>query len=289
MDIRIFEIKYKRANHIGLKLARFSDLHLVPEENNKRALSDLTEAANENRRISLNGDSLNCIYPTDLKRYTRSKDRGDYDAKLNKDTEFLYEFLRPFVDNIDIISVGNHEGSVLKHNHYDVIRGVISHLNHDRSKALGPIYQGDYRGFERYRLTTDTGGNRVFDLFRHHFKGGGAPVTKGMIDISRISDGWSANFYHGGHKHTAIMDAGRIRYGVSPKGKLQKRTIQAFITPGYQSSVSDTTEKIDKNGGSIPYEETFYTGTPQGYGVIDVYPMDSDHEEPIKVRATLRT
>lgn len=289
MDIRIFDVSYDKSNSVALKLARFSDLHLHKYGDNSRAQHDLEEAAAEGRRFSFNGDMLDMIYTGDP-RYTRARDRGDLDAKLNDDTEFLYEFLLPHVNMIDIVGTGNHEGAVLRHYHYDIIRGVLGLLNARRDKSLPPIYQGDYRGLELYRLKYSGGGGvRSFRVMRHHLRGGGAPVTKGMIDIARVSDGWDADFYHFGHKHTAIHDAGRMRYGVTSKGKEWQRTRQAVITPGYQESVKNTTKQIDRAGIDAPYEETFYTGTPQGYCTVDVSPLSSNGKEPIRVRAQLRT
>jgi len=289
MDIRMFDVSYTSVGKVALKLACFSDLHMEAFGDNSEAKHDLDEAASEGRRLSFNGDNMDMIYDKDP-RYNRARDKGDYDAKLNKDTEFLYEFLKPYVDSIDVIGTGNHEGSVFRHYHYDINRGVIALLNMVRDKKLCPVYQGEYRGLQYYRLTNAKGGSgRPFVLMRHHLRGGSAPVTKGMIDIARLSDGWDAHFYWGGHKHSSITDNGRMRYGVTGKGHMWQRTIKAFITPGYQESVKDTTTDIDSNGVSVPYEETFYTGTPKGYGIIDVIPMHSDAKEMVKIRCEVRT
>lgn len=289
MDFRVYETRYKRVNEPAIKLGCFSDVHVERGGDNKRFLTDLETAVNEGRRIHFNGDMMDLIHPGDP-RYTASRLKDTHDAQLNLDTEFMAEMLRPYVDYIDRIGQGNHEGAPLKHRNYDFIRGLITLLNPHRSKSLAPIHQGAYRGLLRWNLQKETGGGGViFKMMVHHLRGGAAPVTKGMIDIARLSDGWVCDVLWGGHKHVATMDAGRMIYDISSTGKMIKRTRKAMITPGYQSSVNDTTAEIDQFGDSAPYEETFYTGTPQGWGSIDVIPQHSDKCEPIVIDMRLRT
>lgn len=280
----MFDIPYKKYGEIALTLGLFSDLHLQLDDD-RNAKDGIEEALSYNCRLSFNGDNSDYIYPKDP-RYTGSRDRkGSVTAKLNMDVEYQYEFFRPYVDEIDVMGVGNHETTIAKHNAYDVMRGVLALLNRDRDKNLPPIYQGAYQGYQVYNMRGGGGSGRRFTMFRHHLKGGSAPVTKGMIDLSRLSDGCDdADLYWGGHKHTAISDNGRVRRYVTQTGRLRKRIVKAVITPGYGGGAGDTTKEIDEIGIDDGWEDSHYTGTPEGWALVRVIPLHNDNDPMIRVR-----
>ena len=267
MDVRKIPIIYETMGEVA-RLGLFSDAHIDPEGENKKLKADLKTAADEGCRLHLGGDQGDNIIPADRKRYSRGKDRGDYDAKLNIAVDAQFEIFRPYVDIIDRIGTGNHEESILKHHSYDMTRGLVSLLNHHRNKKLPPIMQGGYRGFVRYHFRGASGGGGCsWVMFQHHGAGGGAYVTGGAIDLNRIASGFGADLYWVGHKHDATIRQ-TVRPEINDAGNLVLRNLYGILTPGYHESITDDTASIDEYGHVIEYSERFYGGKPQGWGCV---------------------
>lgn len=267
MDSKIFNIDYsKQKTHY---LALFSDLHLEADDCDIEACkADFDEAMKYNARININGDLVDLILPSDRKRYTRGNDRFNLDSQLNYITEYAYNFLKPYVNNIDSISPGNHEESVLKYHHYDILRGVITLLNMVRDKKLSPIHQGGYKGFLRYSFSHGNNGRvRNLTIFRHHGSGGSSAVTKGMIDFSRVIPYYNADIYWLGHKHTSITDNGIQQARLDKNGDIVIDKKLALFTAGYKKAVS---QRDYSDGHILDYSDKFYGLQAQGYGLIEI-------------------
>ena len=265
MDIWTKDVQYRGQPRQILCL--MSDLHIEAADHDAEAFkNDLDTAARHGAHLSINGDLVDLILPSDRKRHHPSVARQEHDAIINRTTELAFEVLRPYVDLIDVISVGNHELATLKHHHYDITRAVITLLNQHRDPKLKPIHQGDYRGFQRYVFYWSEKPNaratRHLDIFRHHGRGGGAPVTKGMIDFNRIRSTFSADLYWIGHKHQAIQDNGLVEIGLGPKGKLYHRPQRAVQTPGYKRPFRQSNP--DAYGADSDFSDQFYTTSAQG-------------------------
>lgn len=257
-----------------------SDLHLDASDFDEKAFKrDFDAAAKIGARISINGDVADAILPRDMKRFHPAVyEKSGRDGVLNEISEMTFEHLRPYVDLFDVISPGNHEDAVIKHHHYDILRSVITLLNRERDASLQPIHQGDYRGFQRYKLTISGGGadgtTRQWTIFRHHGQGGAAPVTKGMIDFNRLRQlAEGVDLYWIGHKHNKIhdRDAGSPLY-MGPHGKLRQRKVQAIMTGTYHKTHIETDP--DTYGNNVHFGERGYSLNSQG-GLFVALKMDN--------------
>jgi len=261
-----------------------SDLHFLASDFDERLFKrEFDEAARLGARISINGDIADLILPRDMKRYHPAVyDDAGRDGVLNFITEQAFEALRPYADLFDVISPGNHEDAAVKHHHYDILRSVITLLNRERDSSLPPIHQGDYRGFQRYRLTVSGGGSdgatRHFTVFRHHGRGGAAPISKGMIDFDRLRKlAEGVDLYWIGHKHNKIHDrdaASPVYMG--PYGKLRQRRVQAIMTGTYHSAFIETDP--DAHGNNVHFGERMYSTNSQG-GMFIALKLDRDSVE----------
>jgi len=259
MDFAIFRRDYsKQKEH---NIAFFSDLHIDAADCDTKALNkDLNKAADNNCRFLINGDIADAIIPNDRKRYNNRDDLIDRNDHLNVITEHVYEVLKPYADYIDVIRCGNHEDAIVKHHNYDIIRGVITLLQRDRSDKLPAIHQGDYRGFVTYLY--HHGSNNAIRrtvVYQHHGAGGSAPVSKGMIDFNRMIYSNDADIYHTGHKHNSLVDSGVTRVRVDRSGRPVIDRKLAIQTAGYKKAYTDK----DK-GYSLAYSDRFYSYQAQG-------------------------
>ena len=233
----IKEIFYTREEGPELKLALFSDLHIGADDVDlKRMDSDLEKAANEDRRILINGDIAELRLPQDKKRWTASKLISQRDDVLNETMELCFEKLKPYVDYIDMIGTGNHDESPIKYDSFDLVGALVTLLN--REKKNGTIHRAGYQGYVRYRIrpTHEKASSTPFTIYHHHGSGGSAPVSKGMIDFNRIVYSHDADLFWIGHKHTAIQDNGIMRDGLNRIGKYTQKVCKAVITPGYKAT-----------------------------------------------------
>lgn len=249
-------------------LCLMSDLHIDAADHDDEAMhSDLEAARALNARISINGDVFDAIVPSDRKRHHPSVGRHDPDRDdiFNQLVKSAFNKLSPYADLIDVISPGNHERSVLKYHHIDLTSMLVGMLNVVRPPELPPIHVGAYRGFQIYRLAraekgTNTGAS-TFVIFRHHGRGGNAPVTGGAIDLDRLRSAFEADLYWIGHKHQSIQRA-YSRYSVGAKGVVYERKQRAVMSAGYKARI--THEDPDADGDRADFGEQFYGSTQTG-------------------------
>ena len=256
MESHIFKHGYKALKSKPDEVPIFfaSDIHFdEPSFDRELFTRDFDRAKREGARILINGDVFGCILPGDLKRYTRGNDPGDTDGKINAALEKAEELFAPYVDNIDMIGLGNHEVSVLKYHHIDVTRMLIGFLNRRRSTGLPPIRHGGYTGYIRYQFS-EPGRSHVqhFDIFYNHGQGGSAEVTDGIIDIKRRLYTRSDVIWLG-HKHRRFADEIDHEEGMADNGRIYDRKRWGIMTGCYSKLDGET--DATKDGYRINYGE----------------------------------
>ena len=265
----VYQARFDTTKQATFPFAFFSDIHLDSGNHSAKQFAyDISEAVEKDCRIYIGGDLGEIILPTDQKRYDKGRDTIGPDAAINYIVEMHFEALRPYVDYIDWIGWGNHEDSALKYNNYDVIRGVITLLNHVRQKSLAPIHHGGYKSYIRWRFSH--GENRhtkTVDVLHYHGKGGNSPVTKGMIDINRLRCHYVADVYWLGHKHTNIADPDS-KIVLAQNDMIKRKQVISFFTAGYQESFKQ--EDYNKSGYVRNFEDTLMGGTTTGFAMLEV-------------------
>jgi len=258
MDVFTREI-VGRSNAQAVTFALLSDLHLDASDHDDEALTaDLDAAKSIGARISINGDIFDAIVPSDRKRHHPSVSRADPDRDdiFNQLVEGGVNRLAPVADLIDVISPGNHERSVLKYHHIDLVSMLVYGLNQRRDPKLPPIHQGSYRGYQRYVFKWESGNSCIqFVVFRHHGTGGAAPVTGGSLDLDRIRKDFDADLYWIGHKHSGISRP-FTRVSLGSQGRLRVRQQRGVMSAGYKRQFS--LESPEHNGDIADFGEQFY-------------------------------
>lgn len=241
-------------------LGLFSDLHLDASDHDEALLKkDLDIARKLGARISINGDMFDAIVPGDKKRHhPRVSAVQNRDDIFNQVVSMAVERLKPYADLIDVMAPGNHERSILKHNHLDLVSMVIGGL----SQYGGKIHQGSYRGFQQYIFKYKTShAAQVWTMFRHHGAGGNAPVTGGALDLDRLRKDFDADCYWIGHKHQSI-DRNFTRFYLSSRGVLKKRQQKGVISGGYKKQLVEVNPGVE--GDQDNFSERFYGVSQQG-------------------------
>ena len=106
---------------------------------------------------------------------------------LDAITKEAVDFYEPYADRFLLISKGNHETSIARHNDVDLTSRLVYGLN---SRAKTKIEMGAFGGWVKFMFVLQKGerggGKRQsINLKYFHGTGGAAPVTKGTIQSNR--------------------------------------------------------------------------------------------------------
>lgn len=254
-----------------LTFTLMSDLHLgAPNVNRARIREDLEEAKKHSDRILLDGDIFDAILPTDVKRFLPGVLENDLRGRqniLNQVVKTAFDLLYPYATLIDLIACGNHEESVEKHHHFDLVQELVRRLN---EVPGADVRYGGIGGYFGYRIqeTCDSdaarerenpGGDRWWYLiFYHHGAGGNAIVTKGMIGFNRMQTWVEADLIWVGHGHNKIHDATPVRQTMNSRGKIVERPRHCVMTGGYLGRGEPDTHEDFMSGKpkSVSYAES---------------------------------
>lgn len=226
---------------------------------------EFDEAKEKKARIFINGDVFDSILPKDMKRYRKSGDKYfQVDSVLNKQVEEAYKLLKPYGHLIDVIGIGNHETSVVNHNAFDPVSGLISLLRCDGFKQ---IQHGGYEGFIvisllRKNKNNDKAKSNRYVIFYNHGQGGKAEVTAGAIDLNRRIY-VRADLIWLGHKHNKVQMHLPCEIGIDQYGNIYEKTKRGIITGAYVKNFR--TYDIEQTGYQSSFSEEKQR-TPQAKG-----------------------
>jgi len=216
-----------------------SDVHIMsPNARLDVVRDELRKAKAMGARVNINGDLFDAILPSDLKRYVPSAVDSPDDDLLDVAVKRAIEIYGPYADLIDMVGMGNHEGSALKHHSVNLSKRFVDEIN----RLGGKTWFGGYGGWITYSFYHE----RRYGVFRlryHHGAGGASPVTRGTIDFTRMS-GWieGADLVWMGHKHFQKVE--RVcKEGLSTSGVPTSRIETWVMTGGY----------LDQTVGPISY------------------------------------
>ncbi len=224
--------------------------HDHPTCNRQLELEHLEEARQRHAQVFIFGDLFDGMQGRfDPRRsYNELRPeyrRDDYYDFLVKD---FTDFFRPFVNNLAMISDGNHELAVLKAANTNLTDRLV-----DRLRLAGShVVHGGYGGWVRFMFHRDGKPFNGIRLKFFHGAGGEAPVTRGAIQTNRqavyLPD---ADIVVNGHSHNSYhIPISRER--LSGKGR-QFFDIQHHIrTPGYKQSYGDGSAGWDVTRGGPP-------------------------------------
>jgi predicted phosphodiesterase len=262
--MKAFEFTTLIKANVPTKLGLFSDIHFDSPDCDKESLiKHFDYCLKDNRYILINGDLFDAILLKDMKRAV-PHNTDHRDNQLNVKLEEMAHFLTPYKDQILFIGRGNHEEAVIKHNGLDLLQMLITLLNAGNKHK---IQFGNYANFIRFSWIKSSGKSTIhYDIFAHHGAGGSAPVTKGMIDFSRLSKGVNADLIWVGHKHQSIVDYSDPIMYIDSFGNVILKNRQLIQTPSYQKG-----RTIDYN---VNFAERFYSHTAlSGFGEVTLTPI----------------
>jgi len=173
------------------------------------------------------------------------RDRSYLDVVLDD----VYEFLKPYRENILMVSYGNHETAILRHRDTDITDRLVYLLNQDSEFKT---QKGAYAGWVYLKLYPNIKNSRKLATFRiayHHGKGGNAKRSKGILysqlDAMEYPD---ANLIVSGHDHNKIYDPSNVRRRMAYQKSIYtyKDTVHWLKTGSYKKSADDFGWEVEK-------------------------------------------
>lgn len=231
------QIEYKLGEAIRLVL--FSDTHVgsagFAKNHFKKFLSGSMD--HPNAYLMGIGDQLDCIVPSDAKRFQISGIDPKYlssdtpDEILDMQRAEFVGIVEPYKDRLLGLLMGNHCQNIIKRYGTNVHRQICKDLGTDN---LG------YSCLLLLKLREPNGRGRSYTLFAHHGFGAGT-VSEGysITKYSRLIYSYDADCYITAHDHQLYYKR-LSRVGVNQSGNMQDKTIVLCNTGAFLKSLSDT-------------------------------------------------
>lgn len=192
----------------------------------------LREARERGAFICDIGDLFDCMQGRYDKRADRSALRPEYQhgPYLDRLVEVAESRYAPFMERWVLMSPGNHETSVAKHNDTNLTERLYARL-----KPSAPLLQmGTYAGFLRIKIKRKSTPVNSFVIAYHHGFGGSAPVTRGVIQTNRMAISYpDASLVWSGHTHTDFY-LSIARQRISKAGTPYRDEQIHLRSPGYK-------------------------------------------------------
>lgn len=181
-----------------------SDVHFDSKKCDRELLTrHFKQAQEKNAGVIIVGDFFDAMGTKKDPRSLPNDIRPEYyqaeTSYLDAVVEDANKFLTPYKDNILLISKGNHEGAIERHNETNPLYILSYLLNKEKGDE---VLFGEYEGvvhffFERYK------GNRQSQtLYYHHGYGGNAKRSKGVLNVDIDSANYPfADIIAKGHIH----------------------------------------------------------------------------------------
>jgi len=251
-DIHISRIKVDRKNGWENWVLCISDVHFDSKYCDRKLLKKtLDEAKAKNAQIYIFGDLFDCMNGRYDPRGGKADLRPEYHVKdyFDEIVRDAAKFFEPYRDNLQLVTYGNHELSVLGRQEVDVLRNFAEKLN---------IQLGEYSGFVRFSFSDRKSAKSSHIsvsklLYFNHGSGGNSPVTRGVIKTNRRQNYISADIFVSGHIHSEwIVNLPMV--SVSQKGIIKKSeqthiSLGTFKDDSFKGGWADTKEFPPPNMG----------------------------------------
>ncbi len=225
-------IEYEYGQTIVLKV--IADIHFGNKHCDIKAFKDYIDEPGA--YFIGNGDYLDAIITSDIKRYRKSSDDTEGDAIIDQQVNRMVDMLMPIKDRILGLGVGNHEDTITKRCGTNPVANIC--------KALGVPILG-YSSL--YRLVLKEAGKksghargRIVTIRLHHGYGGGCRTQGG--DITKFSKDmmyWDADLFFYGHVHRLAEDR-VVRFGMTRGHSLVPRSMHLGICGTFLKTFSST-------------------------------------------------
>jgi hypothetical protein len=192
-----------------------SDWHWDSTKCDRDALEDDLRTAKElGAAVCSFGDHFDCMGGKYDPRSSKSEVRPEFSVGnyFDEIVNQCCDWMKPYRESMALITPGNHETAIRKRQETCLTTRLVERLRVDGS----PVVQNGYAGWLLIRGVLHKSSS-VYRVWYHHGFGGGGPVTRGVIDFSRLMVDVDADAIVAGHVHQkTLVEASRHR--ITPHG-----------------------------------------------------------------------
>jgi UDP-2,3-diacylglucosamine pyrophosphatase LpxH len=174
-----------------------SDVHFDSIHCDRKMLTrHLNEALATDAGIFCFGDWFDAMGGKNDRRGSKGsvRDEDNYGNYFDRLVDNSLDFLSRYADNMVMLSEGNHESAITRHNEIDIMRSLCRQLG---------VHYGMYSGWVKFLFGLGGRKSSSKNMHYHHGSGGGGPVTKGVIRTNRDAASSFSDIYVAGHIHEA--------------------------------------------------------------------------------------
>jgi len=180
-----------------------SDLHLDSHYTDLKKVKKLFDEAKEkDYKIVIIGDLFDVMGGKYDKRTIKGDIKKEHqeDNYLNKVIEDIANFLSPYIDNIELITAGNHEKEIDKRFECYLLEFLSLYIYRITGKDL--CWSSEYAGFIRiHGKRKNSHDSHVTKIFFNHGKDGNATMSFGVLNVKRNAAMIDADILISGHVH----------------------------------------------------------------------------------------
>ena len=248
----VHRVEFGGANYPQLWAFLSSDWHW---DNPKARLDlierDLRQAKKVGGCVISAGDFFCAMQSKKDKRHNKNDVRpehvhGNYFDRL---VDTATEFLKPYVDVMGLMTLGNHETAIYSHYETCLLTRLV-----ERLRLLGSDCKvGGYNGWVQFMGRSKSGSTSAqWRLYYHHGSGGDSPVTQGLLGMNRVSQYVDADGILSGHIHARNLST-VCRERLSPNGQRRVGETALIRTSTYKDEYSPLAGfHVEKGRGPRP-------------------------------------
>ena len=226
------------------KVALLSDIHWDNPHCNRELLKNNLDYCLENNiPVHINGDLFCLMQGRGDRRSNKSDIRPEHNNAYYLDSviQTAVEWFAPYKDILAVIGYGNHETAIIKWQETNVLQRFVDLFNMTHGVQ---IYSGGYGGWMIYEIEVNKGstGRKTFKHKYFHGSGGGGPVTKGAINLTRATAMYTDfDLFSMGHIHENSARIDTIEQLKCEKGvyEVRLKEIHMAITGTYKEEYQD--------------------------------------------------
>lgn len=161
----------------------------------------------------------------------------------------MHKFLKPYAENILVMSYGNHETNIVRRNEVDVMRWLVHLLNQDlKHTSEHQIELGAYQGVIHFQFNRTKQAKNGSVLYYHHGSGGGAKRSKGILNADiLVAQNPFADVIVSGHDHNKWYLPYHVRTLTNQKNNWIEKKIDILRTGSYKKKSKKFGWEIEKD------------------------------------------
>lgn len=232
-----------------MKILNCSDIHLDSKQCDRELLKRHCDEADY---IKIYGDLFDLMQGRQDKRRSLSdlKDKYKSSNYIDEVVKDAVEFFKPYAKKLLIVSLGNHESSVILNVGTNPISAFCLLMRMNGSNVV----EGSYQGYmvDAFFLKNKVTLNIITTAF-HHGSGGAPQKTEGTLEIEGDKAKFpNADIIMKGHNHFKWHNPGQTRYWLNKAYHIEKR-IQHHVRLGtYKSSKFTDGWEVEKGFKPTP-------------------------------------